>query len=922
MSELEVGQIIEGYEIMRVLGRGGMGTVYLANQVSMQREVALKVLAPELAKKDIRFCEKFVEEARVAGRLNHPNIIAVHDVSECEYKGETLYYFSMEVVEGKDCKELLEKGNALDFDLLADIMRGMGDALVYAELMNMVHRDIKPENIMVTNDNHIKLADLGLATSAGDNDVDANENDGKTRVMGTPRYMSPEQARAKPVDPRSDQYCLGATLFHLMTGEPPYEGRTSKELMRSQVVDPVPDPYDIEGLEHFPKEWRALCMRMMAKSADHRYPSAQALRDAIEDTIEGRIPKDGSRVLAKKRGQRKKSSSMMMYVGIGVAVAALAAVVLMPSTPAGPTSSNTPQQLGGTSRTSQTDKTSSETDEQLYIDKAYEIIAGLPDEHNSSMDTLRQEIRNPYFARSPKAMDLLDGEYRKRRDQLKAQQKQHKATLLSTLEKLQVTAKEQHNFSECMQQLDAWPDKDKTTVKNEFSDTRRAIALLVSDYTNNVIAQIDKAKHKDEVQTLLTNAQTQLGNLTSTKLAVSADAAIKKLTKLEKQQSKLNKKEQAAKDRKIWDNTIAALNELRGSGHFDTFIHTADQAVKKISLTDGKKGLKAWASLGRKLKEVDRQFFRYIEAEEPALDKRSRLIAMSTAERREDPQMIKVAIGKIGSTNRRISDKNIPLGELLDKALKPTEALQSYKQLYLWYWGHADTPGTALPQSPEAFWTIPSSIPEKQPTTLYFTRGSTKDWAPLFSNHAGKLEFHNGKSGLYWSTNTVTALSDTELPRLVLNHKLTPGTCIEFNCNIKDKSYAFIGLIQKDGQAVKLPRLVLATRPLPQGGFDTAFISALSYNKGKLTPPNGFGVSDGSKVITGKFHIKIELKTSGEVIYTLSKKDQKWVSTDDGRPPLYLSGKDSVQLIIQGYQKNKGDVAALIIPSMTISHGL
>ena len=234
-----------------------MGTVYRANQTSMDRMVALKVLDPVLAKKDPSFCERFIDEARAAGRLNHPNIIGVHDVSNVEVEGEKIYYFSMEVVEGDNFKDLIEKDGPIQLKIVEQVALKIADALVYAEQMKIVHRDIKPENIMITPEGHIKLADLGLALEIHDEDEGTGKEseDGKVKVMGTPRYMSPEQCRGKAVDHRTDQYCLGGTLFHMLTGHPPYEGKSRKDLMRAHVLEPTPDPAELIDL---PPAWPRL----------------------------------------------------------------------------------------------------------------------------------------------------------------------------------------------------------------------------------------------------------------------------------------------------------------------------------------------------------------------------------------------------------------------------------------------------------------------------------------------------------------------------------------------------------------------------------------------------------------------------------------------------------------------------------------
>jgi serine/threonine protein kinase len=288
---LQPKQQIAGYEVDELVGKGGMGEVYRARQISMDRVVALKILAPRLAKQDPIFAKRFVDEARAAGRLNHPNIIAVHDVGKATLPGAPageppLEYFSMEFVDGESVKDLIDRQGAVPLSIVAQVMQGMAEALVYAESQNMVHRDIKPDNIMLTHGGIPKLADLGLAMQVGGEEMVAEKDaQGRGKVMGTPLYMSPEQARALPVDARSDQYSLGATLFHMLTGKPPFKGDNSKVIMRAHVFEPVPDP----RAEHadVPDNWRQLCMKLMAKNPEDRFANAIAMRTAVQSATHG-----------------------------------------------------------------------------------------------------------------------------------------------------------------------------------------------------------------------------------------------------------------------------------------------------------------------------------------------------------------------------------------------------------------------------------------------------------------------------------------------------------------------------------------------------------------------------------------------------------------------------------------------------------
>ena len=263
------GQQFGGYEVAELIGKGGMGEVYRAKQLSMDREVALKILSPKLALKDPSFAQRFVDEARAAGKLNHPNIIHVHDVSTATLAdGSAVHFFSMEFIDGESVQDLLDREKRLTSAQIGPIMTGVAEALSFAAKIGIVHRDIKPDNIMITKGGLVKLADLGLAIQSQNGEDYQPERDekGRAKVMGTPLYLSPEQARALPVDFRSDQYSLGATLFHLLTGEAPYRGVDAKSIMKSHVVDPVPEVF-----ARYPEAdpaWAQLAERRLQKKPD------------------------------------------------------------------------------------------------------------------------------------------------------------------------------------------------------------------------------------------------------------------------------------------------------------------------------------------------------------------------------------------------------------------------------------------------------------------------------------------------------------------------------------------------------------------------------------------------------------------------------------------------------------------------------
>ncbi|MFC1806545.1 serine/threonine-protein kinase, partial [Planctomycetota bacterium] len=251
---------IGGFEILGRLGQGGMGTVYKARQVSMNRVVALKVLPPKLAK-DKSFVQRFIREAQSAASLQHPNIVQGIDVGVAD----GYYYFAMEFVDGSTVKDLITRQGRVDERRALEIARDVARALEHAHKRGIIHRDIKPDNVMLTAEGEVKLADLGLARRV----EDAGSVTLEGTALGTPYYMAPEQVRGQPdVDTRADIYALGASLYHMVTGTVPYDGANATAIITKHVTDPAPSARTAN-----PETSRAcdeLIARMMAKDRDDR----------------------------------------------------------------------------------------------------------------------------------------------------------------------------------------------------------------------------------------------------------------------------------------------------------------------------------------------------------------------------------------------------------------------------------------------------------------------------------------------------------------------------------------------------------------------------------------------------------------------------------------------------------------------------
>jgi hypothetical protein len=224
--------VLSGYRLERRIGRGGMGSVYLAVQTSLDRPVALKILAPRLSA-DTEFVRRFQAEARAAAALAHPNVVTVYDVGE---EGG-IHHLAMEYMDRGTLEDRVAKGGRLSWQEALDVLRDAAAGLVYAEAKGIVHRDLKPANLMQNHVGATKIADLGLATH-----VEAEEGRSvEKKVFGTPHFMSPEQARGERVDGRSDLYSLGATTYRLLTGHTPFEGTNAREIVRAHLsLDPRP----------------------------------------------------------------------------------------------------------------------------------------------------------------------------------------------------------------------------------------------------------------------------------------------------------------------------------------------------------------------------------------------------------------------------------------------------------------------------------------------------------------------------------------------------------------------------------------------------------------------------------------------------------------------------------------------------------
>jgi len=286
------GEIIAGYHILGRLGAGGMGTVYKAKQIAMDRVVALKVFAtPEQEEKDES--ERFVREARAVARLVHPNIVRGFDAGE--HAG--VRWIAMELLEGATTHQLLKEIGPFPERRALEVVRAVTQALDHAWRHGVVHRDVKPSNVFhCTNEKRVVLVDFGLAKRVVDDPFASN----RVTALGTPHYASPEQIRRVPdLDVRADLYSLGCTWYHLLTGRPPFTGNSSAEITAKHLTAPFPDPVAVRGRSETVQAAGGILRKMCAKKREDRYPDPGALMadlDALAQALGRDSEKSASRI--------------------------------------------------------------------------------------------------------------------------------------------------------------------------------------------------------------------------------------------------------------------------------------------------------------------------------------------------------------------------------------------------------------------------------------------------------------------------------------------------------------------------------------------------------------------------------------------------------------------------------------------------
>ncbi len=299
---------IPGYVLDDILAEGGMGSIFRAHNRETGQEAAIKILHSGYAKHE-EFVSRFIQEARAAGRLSHPNIIKVYNVGKTS---NGLYYFTMELVKGST---LTQKIASLAPEDAARILYEIADALDCAHRHGIIHRDIKPDNILISADGEPKLTDLGIAVLDKQDMTQA-----EPRVLGTPHYMSPEQASGRSITPATDIYSLGATFFHVFAAHPLFDASDPQKIMIKHVRE---HPRPLASVApNVPDGIAAIIDRCLEKDPLQRFPDAAALRKALGRAIRKAYPS----LLPAEQAEEKKSGAKKLAAAALAALAVLAAL--------------------------------------------------------------------------------------------------------------------------------------------------------------------------------------------------------------------------------------------------------------------------------------------------------------------------------------------------------------------------------------------------------------------------------------------------------------------------------------------------------------------------------------------------------------------------------------------------------------------
>ncbi len=286
------------YEIIEEIASGGMGVLYKANQLNLNRVVALKVLHPQFTS-DPSFLKRFDREARAMARLDHQNIIRVYDVGQ----HENSHYIVMEYFPGKDLRWMTVEKGSFTPEETVEITIQIAEALSFAHEHGIIHRDIKPGNIMINERKIIKVGDFGIAAAADEVSLTATG-----QVLGTPEYMAPEQAKGEPFDGRADLYALGLVMYKMLTGSSPYEGLSKMAIVGKLIYEK--EDSTLVYKQPVSNQLQQIILKLIKKDASLRYPNARALIDDLNELRESLIIESAQRKLRLKSGAAEATAAL------------------------------------------------------------------------------------------------------------------------------------------------------------------------------------------------------------------------------------------------------------------------------------------------------------------------------------------------------------------------------------------------------------------------------------------------------------------------------------------------------------------------------------------------------------------------------------------------------------------------------------
>jgi serine/threonine-protein kinase len=280
-----IGTTLDGrYQVKKILGQGGMGVVFQATQTSMNRDLAVKMLHPSLSSTP-QFADRFRREAEVVSRLKHPNIISIYDFGQAQ----GAFYYTMELLEGENLKSIVKRDGPMSVSRAVNLIEQIGDALAYAHGEGILHRDMKPHNVMcarIHGRDHVKVLDFGLVKMV---DEEGNEEHLTTtgQILGTPAYMSPEQAGGDPLDARSDLYSLGVVLYYLLAGSTPYKANSANKLLQLAMTTELPAVATRRQGAPIPSELEIFFRRALAFDKENRPENVDAFLAELRATLQG-----------------------------------------------------------------------------------------------------------------------------------------------------------------------------------------------------------------------------------------------------------------------------------------------------------------------------------------------------------------------------------------------------------------------------------------------------------------------------------------------------------------------------------------------------------------------------------------------------------------------------------------------------------